>query len=638
MSVNIQTGNVVKIQSGNRVLISAPGPQGSQGPAGTSGITALTGDVTASGTGSVATTIANQVVTFAKMQHISTAHLLGRHSGGSGDVQQIGIDGGLELQGSNLRRAALTGDVTASAGSNTTTIANDAVSYAKLQNVSAASRLLGRGSASGAGDTEEITLGTGLSMSGTTLNASGGNPFDQSLNTTDAVEFSDITLTNGIINSQAGNLNYKFYDVVDSSAPPFIAVRLYDDQDPPQQIGSTFIGFRGDGAGSGYQFLQGSTNNFTFEGVGNVGLANVTANSFIGSGASLTSLNAGNISSGTLSVANGGTGATTLTANNVLLGNGTSALQVVAPSTTGNVLTSNGTTWTSAAPTTGANPAGSGSELQFRSSDTAFGAVTGSTVSGGAVTLVDKLTITQGTANANVLQSTGYSLTGTNASSMIDLAGTWNTSGTPTAFNLNITDTASNAASNLAAFQIAGTTRVAFPKRGAITFPDSSTASISAPGIGNWAGTLGVFGQSGTLAATISNSVFNFASGFNLSWGGITGPYLVNDGNYTLSQRNGSNPQILRIYEIDSGANDEYLEFSAASGTNLIRPQATGTGTASVVRYHTTTAVFWTSGSGSPESVVTAPVGSLYTRTDGGASTTLYVKESGTGSTGWVAK
>jgi hypothetical protein len=52
---------------------------------------------------------------------------------------------------------------------------------------------------------------------------------------------------------------------------------------------------------------------------------------------------------GTLTVSRGGTGATTLTANNVLLGNGTSALQVVAPGTSGNVLTSNGTTWTSAA-------------------------------------------------------------------------------------------------------------------------------------------------------------------------------------------------------------------------------------------------------------------------------------------------
>jgi len=53
---------------------------------------------------------------------------------------------------------------------------------------------------------------------------------------------------------------------------------------------------------------------------------------------------------GTLAVGSGGTGAATLAANNVLLGNGTSALQVVAPGTSGNLLTSNGTTWSSTAP------------------------------------------------------------------------------------------------------------------------------------------------------------------------------------------------------------------------------------------------------------------------------------------------
>ena len=53
---------------------------------------------------------------------------------------------------------------------------------------------------------------------------------------------------------------------------------------------------------------------------------------------------------GTLGVGNGGTGAATLTANAVILGNGTSPVQTVAPSTAGNVLTSNGTTWVSQAP------------------------------------------------------------------------------------------------------------------------------------------------------------------------------------------------------------------------------------------------------------------------------------------------
>lgn len=65
------------------------------------------------------------------------------------------------------------GDLTVSSSGSVWTIDNDAVTYAKMQNVSAASRLLGRGSAGGAGDPEEIALGAGLSMSGTTLNASG---------------------------------------------------------------------------------------------------------------------------------------------------------------------------------------------------------------------------------------------------------------------------------------------------------------------------------------------------------------------------------------------------------------------------------------------------------------------------------
>lgn len=46
----------------------------------------------------------------------------------------------------------------------------------------------------------------------------------------------------------------------------------------------------------------------------------------------------------------------------------------------------------------------------------------------------------------------------------------------------------------------------------------------------------------------------------------------------------------------------------------------------------------WTAGAGSPEGAITAKVGSLYTRTDGGAGSTLYVKESGSGNTGWVGK
>jgi hypothetical protein len=71
--------------------------------------------------------------------------------------------------------------------------------------------------------------------------------------------------------------------------------------------------------------------------IGNLSLTNVTISSV----------------STAITPAQGGTGLTTLTANNVILGNGTSNVTFVAPGTNGNVLTSNGTTWTSVTPAAG---------------------------------------------------------------------------------------------------------------------------------------------------------------------------------------------------------------------------------------------------------------------------------------------
>lgn len=49
-------------------------------------------------------------------------------------------------------------------------------------------------------------------------------------------------------------------------------------------------------------------------------------------------------------------------------------------------------------------------------------------------------------------------------------------------------------------------------------------------------------------------------------------------------------------------------------------------------------APIWTSGTGSPEGSISAPPGSLYTNEAGGAGSTLWIKESGSGNTGWIAK
>jgi hypothetical protein len=99
------------------------------------------GDITVSASGTTWTIDANAVtstkladrsVTAAKLFEVGHEKLIGRHGAGAGDAQEIGIDGGLELQGGNLRRSALTGDVTASAGGNATTIAVGAVTTAKM--------------------------------------------------------------------------------------------------------------------------------------------------------------------------------------------------------------------------------------------------------------------------------------------------------------------------------------------------------------------------------------------------------------------------------------------------------------------------------------------------------------------------
>ena len=73
--------------------------------------------------------------------------------------------------------------------------------------------------------------------------------------------------------------------------------------------------------------------------------------------ATATSIISGNLTLTTaLSVANGGTGTSSLTANNILLGDGINALKFVPPGANGNVLTSNGTTWVSAAASTATKP------------------------------------------------------------------------------------------------------------------------------------------------------------------------------------------------------------------------------------------------------------------------------------------
>lgn len=123
------------------------------------------GDITVSGSGSV-WTIDNSVVTYGKMQDASGHSVLGRSANTSGAIGEITSSANgqvLHRNGSNLVFGTI-GD---------SSITNSSITYSRLQDVSTNNRLLGRSTA-GAGSIEEITVGSGLSLSAGTLSASGG--------------------------------------------------------------------------------------------------------------------------------------------------------------------------------------------------------------------------------------------------------------------------------------------------------------------------------------------------------------------------------------------------------------------------------------------------------------------------------
>jgi hypothetical protein len=102
-----------------------------------------------------------------------------------------------------------------------------------------------------------------------------------------------------------------------------------------------------------------TANTGTVTSVGGTGTVNgISLSGTITSSGNLTlggsvSIDNANWSGTDLSVSNGGTGRSSVTSGRLLVGNGTSTLNEIAPGSSGNILTSNGSTWTSSAPAGG---------------------------------------------------------------------------------------------------------------------------------------------------------------------------------------------------------------------------------------------------------------------------------------------
>jgi hypothetical protein len=184
------------------------------------------------------------------------------------------------------------------------------------------------------------------------------------------------------------------------------------------------------------------------------------------------------------------------------------------------------------------------------------------------------------------------SLTGSAATTSFDVTQTWDTTGTPTAIRLNVTDTASNAASLLMDLRVGGASQFNVLKSGALRL---SAGTKTAPALAATGTNTGIYFRASTFfEATDGTNVFvsaqsagmTLASGMLFGWSGgfpdSTGSdvELYRDATDALAQRRGTNAQTFRIYNTFTDAsNYERLNIVATGSSFELVCQSAGTGT-----------------------------------------------------------
>lgn len=339
----------------------------------------LTGDVTGTGTGSFAATIAAGAVGTSKLGgDITTAgKALLDDADAAAQRTTLGL-GTLATQSgtfSGTSSGTNTGDVTLAGTPTYLTIAGQVITrnlidltahvtgdlpFSNIAQASAASVLLGRGAASGAGDFQEITIGSGLSMSGTTLTASGGGG-GAPTTAEYLVKTADATLTAERVVTDSTTVTANW---TTGGQVSFERAALTGDVTASANNNSTTIGTN---VVTYAKFQQVAALSV----VGNGGSTTANAGAISGTAGQVLRVNDGGTAlafgalnlataasiTGTLGIANGGTGQTTATAafdalaptttkGDIIVSDGTDNVRLAVGTTNGHVLTVDNTTAT----------------------------------------------------------------------------------------------------------------------------------------------------------------------------------------------------------------------------------------------------------------------------------------------------
>lgn len=365
----------------------------------------------------------------------------------------------------------------------------------------------------------------------------------------------------------------------------------------------------------------------------------------------------------------GGTGnvtaAGTLTANQLVIGQG--GTDIAVTTTAAGVLTFLGTPSSAnlAAMVTGETGTGA---LVFANTPTlvtpVLGAATATTINGltitttvtGTLTLANGSSLITSGGNPITLTSTGATNVTLPTSGTLVTTTTINNATLPASFTTlaasgAVTFSAAGAASVPAqiltgAILTGGTGTTNFPHL--FIQPTGATAATTWSTSGTLYGGNAVTGFAGNLMdlRLAGSDRFSVSSGGNVMLNGqinVVSGIIVLGAVSSISRNTGTG--LLTITTNASGillTPSNSLVYIGGTTSSFPALKRNGTGVDFRVgddsAYAAVQSLYQRFGSGSPEGAVTAPVGATYSRTDGGALTSFYVKESGAGNTGWVPK